>query len=549
MVRKQICRLPLLINAVLIAAITVPLLLASCSGADKISGSLVRIYACDSMATGFIVDKSGGHAVTSYHGVAGCQSISVVLKSGEQYNGRLVCRDAAKDFAVIRLNGAGGELPFLTIGDSEMLQTGQQVTVAGYQSDKATADLVGTAVAGQAKYDDVSCLQLSSSATTGRYGAPVINKAGEVVGMVRWDNGDATQAGLAVAVNEIKDMLASAICNNCGEIAVSGLATQSVSDTGAIITWQTGQPAGGVVEWGQGAYDNKLATKDAESRSHAVVITGLKPATVYQYRVIAVDRCGNEVKADGQNFTTAAAGLTSGKLSIINVTMSEISSSGATVSWVTNKPANSIIFFGTAAGAKTGQRTDSSYVYEHRIRFEGLTPETLYYVTVQSVTERGEVAEEAAQPFKAKSTSPVCCKLSCKIPDFVFKDLNGNDFTQDNLAGRKTVLTFTKTMCSICTGQAVYSNDIYQSWPKGDILFICVASQEKPADVIEWTKKYGLIVPVYLDVQGELVDYCHLRTIPSTLCINEKGVIVYSREGPFGSRKEFEETLKNVKWK
>jgi S1-C subfamily serine protease/peroxiredoxin len=526
----------------------IPLSLTSCTP-DKVSGTLVRIYANESMGTGFIMDKAG-YAVTSYHVVAGSKSISVVTKSGEQYLGELVCRDAARDFAVVRLNGVNGELPALVTGDSDLLKEGDQVTIAGYQGDKSSPDLVNGAVAALKQVEGISFVQLPAAATIGKYGSPVINKAGEVVGVVTWDNGDATIAGLAVAVNEVKGLIGAAICTDCGDISISDLSPKSVADTNAIITWQTSKPATGIVEYGpSGSYSNKTAAKAGLGRSHAVVMTGLKPKTAYQYRVISVDSCGNEAVSEVQNLTTAVAGPQTASPTIINVTVTEISSSGATVTWVTNKPSNTVISYGTSEAAKTSTRSDSNNVLEHSIRFEGLTPEVRYYLDVQSVSEKGEVAQATAKSFKTASTSPICCKLACKMPDFVFKDFNDKDITQDDLAGKKICMTFTKTTCSICMGQAVYLNEIYQTWPKGDILFMCVANREKPQDIIDWAKKYGLTLPIYHDVEGELVNRCHLRTIPSTYCINEKGVIVYAREGPFGSKKEFEETLKSVKWK
>lgn len=532
----------------LLASLTAPLLLGSCFAPDKITPSLVRIYTGDSMGTGFIMDKAG-YAVTSYHIVAGSKSVSVVIKSGEQYEGKIVCKNESRDLAVIKLDGFSGELPAALPGDSDTIQQGEQVTVAGYQQDKSSPDLAKCAVAAVQQVDGISCLLLDPASASGKYGSPVINKAGEVQGMVIWDNGDATRAGLAVAVNEIKDLITAAVCNDCGTLSISELSSKSVADTSAIITWQSSKPASGVVEYGPaGSYSSSTEAKSGLSRSHAVVMQGLKPKTTYQYRVISVDSCGNEAVSDGGNITTAVAGPQSETLTIINVAVTEISSSGVTVTWVTNKPANSVINFGTSQDSKPNTRTDSNNVYEHSIRFEGLTPETRYYVDVQSVSEKGEVAKGAAKPFKTASTSPICCKLACKMPDFVFKDMNGNDFTQDDLAGKKICMTFTKTTCSICMGQAVYINDIYQNWPKGDIVFFCVANREKPADIIEWTKTYGLTIPVYLDVDGDLVNYCHLRTIPCTLFINEKGVICYNREGPFGSKKEFEETLKSLKW-
>lgn len=545
---RQINVQSFVISILLAVSLIAPLLLASCFAPDKISGSLVRIYANESMGTGFIIDQAG-YVVTSFHVVAGSKTVSVVMKSGEQFTGKLVCRNEARDFAVIRLDGVSGELPVVPVGDSDMLQKGEKVIIAGYQQDKSSPDLTGDTVAALEMADGINWLHISTAATAGRYGSPVINAAGEVAGMVTWDYGDATRAGLAVAVNEIKGLITAAVCADCGELTISGLVPESIADTSVIIAWQTSKPAAGIVEYGpSGSYSNKTSAKAGLSKSHAAVMTGLKPSASYQYRAIAVDSCGNETVSDGLNLTTAVAGPQTDSLTIINVVVSEISSSGATVTWVTNKPANSVIFYGTEETSKANTRTNSNNVYEHKIRFEGLTPEVRYYLDVESVSEKGEVTQGTAKPFKTASTSPICCRQACKLPDFVFKDMNGNDFTQDDLAGKKICMTFTKTSCSICMGQAVYLNDIYQSWPKGDILFFCVANREKPADIIEWMKKYGLTVPVYLDVEGELVNYCHLRTIPSTLCINEKGVIRYNREGPFGSKKEFEEALKNVQW-
>jgi S1-C subfamily serine protease/peroxiredoxin len=525
-----------------------PLLLASCFAGNKISGSLVRIYAGESMGTGFIMDKAG-YVVTSYHVVTGNKSVSVVLSSGEQYEGKLVCRDEEKDIAVIRLNGVSAELPALSAGDSDVLAQGEQVTVAGYQQDKNSADLAQAAVAAVQKSDGIGYLRLDTAATSGKYGAPVINKAGEVAGMVVWDKGDATLAGLAVAINEINDIFAVAVCTNCDDIAMSALSTESIAETSAVITWKTNKPATSIVEYGPaGSYESKTKSSSGLSDSHSAVMTGLQPQTAYQYRVISADSCGNEVVSDVQDLTTTTAGPQSGALAIINVVVSEISSSGITVTWVTNKPSNSAVFYGTSEASKTNTRIDNNRVYEHNIRFEGLTPEAHYYLDVQSVSESGETARATAKTFKTASTAPSCCRLACKIPDFVFKDMNGNDFTQDDLAGKKICMTFVKTTCSICMGQAVYLNDIYQTWPKGDITFIAVANHEKTHDIVEWMKKYGLTVPVYLDPEGDLVNYCHLRTIPCTLFINEKGIICYNRDGPFGSKKEFEESVKAVKW-
>jgi len=94
--------------------------------------------------------------------------------------------------------------------------------------------------------------------------------------------------------------------------------------------------------------------------------------------------------------------------------------------------------------------------------------------------------------------------------------------------------------------QALFLNDIYRNWPKGDnILMFMVASSEKKSDVEEWIKKYGLTVPVYMDAKADLVNACRFRTIPSVLFLDTGSVIRDYKSGGFGTKKEMEEALKH----
>lgn len=536
-----------IVRPVLALSGLVLLLVVACTPAGSITSALVRVYANDSMGTGIIIDK-GGYIVSNCHLVEGTKSVSVVLQSGEQYEGSVVCRNEGKDFALISISGSGSHLSAALPGDSGAVQQGEQVSMAGYKQGNSFADIQSGTLTRIISEEGVNYLCMSVN-TEGMQGSPVFNQAGAVIGIVIEDAGDATRAGLALAINEIKDSLTDAMCNDCDKLSLSGLAVESVTDTSAVITWKTGKPAGGVVEYGPaGSFSNMTDIKAGLDTSHVIVIKALKSGSEYQYRAIAIDACGNEAKSGIQTLKTAESGPQSQYLTIINVTVTEISSSGVTVKWVTNKPANSVIFFGLTETDKNNTRTNSKYVYEHSMTFEGLQPEMQYYLDVQSVTEVAEVAEVKSVLFKTESTAPTCCKLACKLPDFKYIDMDGQDFTRDDVAGQKVVMTFVKTTCSICMGQAVYMDGIYQAWPKGDITFMAVANHEKQEDIVDWIKKYGLTVPVYHDVEGDFVNYCHLRTIPSTLCINARGIICYERIGPFGSKKEFEEALKSVNW-
>jgi hypothetical protein len=92
--------------------------------------------------------------------------------------------------------------------------------------------------------------------------------------------------------------------------------------------------------------------------------------------------------------------------------------------------------------------------------------------------------------------------------------------------------------------QALFLNDFYKNHPGSDIKMLLVASNEKMSEVTKWVKKYDLTVPVYLDVNGDLVNTCKLRTIPSWLILDSGSIIKYYKSGGFGSKPEMEGALK-----
>jgi peroxiredoxin len=161
------------------------------------------------------------------------------------------------------------------------------------------------------------------------------------------------------------------------------------------------------------------------------------------------------------------------------------------------------------------------------------------------VTDYDEVEQQNLNPFTTPPTSPVCCKINCRVPDFSFKTLQGTDFTNRDIAGKKVFMVFTKTSCSTCMQQAIFLNDVYKNWPKGtEMMMFMVASSEKRADVEEWIKKYGLSMPVYIDPTANLVSGCQFRTIPTALFLDTGSVIRDYKSGGFGNKKDMEVSVK-----
>jgi hypothetical protein len=122
--------------------------------------------------------------------------------------------------------------------------------------------------------------------------------------------------------------------------------------------------------------------------SHAVPFTGLAAETPYEAIVVITDATGNGPTVSAPlAFTTLALPDTDAPLILTGPHISEITATGATVTWTTNEPANSGVSYndGVAYGVITGE----DFVTEHQVTLASLIPETLYNVTVSSTDVRG----------------------------------------------------------------------------------------------------------------------------------------------------------------
>ena len=89
-----------------------------------------------------------------------------------------------------------------------------------------------------------------------------------------------------------------------------GSSTPVVRTTGnvATITWTSSRPSTVVVEYGLSLrYGLTTPISYTSSTTHTVVLTGLAPATTYQYRTKSVDAEGNISIGGNRSFTTAAS--------------------------------------------------------------------------------------------------------------------------------------------------------------------------------------------------------------------------------------------------
>ena len=175
------------------------------------------------MGSGFVV-SSEGLVVTAAHVTGGMPVVSVVFADGSVARGELVGEDEVADVAVFSTT-PGKPLTPLTLADSNQVKAGQPVVLMG-----APYGLIGTATSGivsainrqigpvsEGRFANgalsgpvTAYIQTDAPLTAGGSGGPLLNAAGQVIGMAsaRESRGE-PGAGLAFAIpsNVVKDVV------------------------------------------------------------------------------------------------------------------------------------------------------------------------------------------------------------------------------------------------------------------------------------------------------------------------------------------------------
>ncbi|HEY2991213.1 MAG TPA: trypsin-like peptidase domain-containing protein [Methylomirabilota bacterium] len=138
-----------------------------------------------STGSGFLIDPSG-LIVTNAHVVEDADYLQVRLADGRRFTGKVVGQDARVDVALVRIEGATN-LPTLAIGDSNRVRVGELVLALGHPfglEQTVSFGIVSRKGAPlQVAAPGFDFLQTDASINPGNSGGPLVNMAGEVIGV------------------------------------------------------------------------------------------------------------------------------------------------------------------------------------------------------------------------------------------------------------------------------------------------------------------------------------------------------------------------------
>ncbi|AFZ04072.1 HhoA/HhoB/HtrA family serine endopeptidase [Calothrix sp. PCC 6303] len=162
------------------------------------------------LGSGFILDKSG-FVLTNAHVVDRADKVTVRLKDGRSFEGKVQGIDEVTDLALVKIN-AGGDLPVAVLGSSSQVQVGDWAIAVGNPlglDNTVTLGIVSTlrrtsrdvGIGGNKRLEFI---QTDAAINPGNSGGPLVNASGEVIGINTAIRGDAMGIGFAIPIDKAK---------------------------------------------------------------------------------------------------------------------------------------------------------------------------------------------------------------------------------------------------------------------------------------------------------------------------------------------------------
>jgi Do/DeqQ family serine protease len=160
--------------------------------------------------SGFIISQDG-ILLTNAHVVEGADSVTVTLRDGREFKGKVLGTDSLTDVAAIRIEGKN--LPTVSIGNSDQLKPGEWAIAIGNPlglDNTVTAGIISATgrTSAQVGVPDkrVGFIQTDAAINPGNSGGPLLNQRGDVIGMNTAIRAGAQGLGFAIPINAARNI-------------------------------------------------------------------------------------------------------------------------------------------------------------------------------------------------------------------------------------------------------------------------------------------------------------------------------------------------------
>jgi S1-C subfamily serine protease len=191
------------------------------------------------LGSGFVIDMAG-HIVTNYHVVEGARRVEVSFSNNDSVSAVVVGADPSTDIAVLRVDLGSRALTPLLLGDSDGVRVGDAVVAIGNPFGLARTVTSGIVSALQRPiqapngYTIDHVIQTDAALNHGNSGGPLLNAAGEVIGVnsqIQTGAGSDGSVGIgfAVPINTVKSVASQLIHRGRVERAFIGVTVRPIT--------------------------------------------------------------------------------------------------------------------------------------------------------------------------------------------------------------------------------------------------------------------------------------------------------------------------------
>ena len=231
---------------------------------SQVSGQGFFQQEVEGAGTGIVISEDG-YILTNKHVISEARSVQVVMSDGTRHSDvTVVGSDPLNDIAFLKIKNVS-DLKVATLGDSGAMRVGQDVIAIGnslgqYQNTVTSGIVSGLGRPVTAASSELNSrvesltdlLQTDAAINPGNSGGPLINSAGQVVGINTAIAADAQGIGFAIPINAAKGMIRGVIAN--GKVEKAYLGVQYVAITPDVRTqYKLSVDQGALVRSGSGS--------------------------------------------------------------------------------------------------------------------------------------------------------------------------------------------------------------------------------------------------------------------------------------------------------
>ncbi|MBI4556661.1 MAG: fibronectin type III domain-containing protein [Candidatus Hydrogenedentes bacterium] len=171
-------------------------------------------------------------------------------------------------------------------------------------------------------------------------------------------------------------------------VITNGPLALDVTDTEAMILWDTDEPATSGVSYNDGTVYGVVQDPTLRT-NHSVRLTGLTPGTLYHFTVSSLDGLNNGPTLAGPfDFMTLLAPDTTGPVIIEGPEVVNVTHQSAVIRWKTDEASDSVVEYGLTPGLGS-QDSRSALTRLHNMTLVGLAEATRHYYRVSSRDSAG----------------------------------------------------------------------------------------------------------------------------------------------------------------